>query len=105
LELGTWYLKLCSARRCVRHLKSEMRGTSLRVPRLASLRCTSNSPGMPEKKYQPKPKAAEPPLAEQMSVWKAEDRTKEKWRDDFLMSIGAGKPLASEKVMRRLQKA
>ena len=59
---------------------------------------------MSEKKYQPKPKVGEPPLADQMRVWKAEDRAKEKRRDDFLMSIGAGKPLALEKVMPRLKK-
>jgi hypothetical protein len=59
---------------------------------------------MPEKKYQPKPKAGESSLAEQMRVWKAEDRAKEKRRDDFLMSIGAGKPLALEKVKPHLKK-
>jgi hypothetical protein len=59
---------------------------------------------MPEKKHQPKPKTGEPSLAEQIRAWKAEDRAKEKRRDDFLMSIGAGKPHALEKLMPRLKK-
>jgi hypothetical protein len=62
---------------------------------------------MPKKKYQRKskalqldaikrargmlrPKAGETSFAEQMVIWKAEDRAKEKRRDDFLMSIGVG---------------
>ena len=76
---------------------------------------------MPEKKYQRKlkaqqfvaikrvrgvlrPKMGEPLFAEQTATWKAKDRAEEKRRDDFLMSIGAGTPLALEAVMQRLKK-